>query len=106
MSADISTDNTGGTIALKILTLDINHQVSPPTVLVTSILLYRYMEGGGVLHQIFHRGDQHVIKKKWIHVYGFVKMRGEKDLKPMKMGVSWIKKQEGNCCQLLKYITR
>ncbi len=46
---------------------------------------------GGLLHQIFGTRVQHVKKKNWANqILGFVKMRGQKDLKSMKKGVNWI----------------
>ncbi len=48
-----------------------------------------WMGEGGVLHQMFGSQVQHVIKKK-LDTIGFIKIRGQKDLKSMKKRVNWI----------------
>ncbi len=61
-----------------------------------------FLSGGGVLHQIVGSQVQHMNKIGPNQIQGFVKMRGQKDLKSMKKGVNWIENQGENWNKILK----
>ncbi len=66
-------------------------------------LQYRIAGGGGGLHKIFNRRIQYTVKKtRPNQIKRFVKMRGQKDLIPMKKEIHWIKNQAENLYKMLK----
>ncbi len=58
--------------------------------------------GGGGTFPIFGKPGSAHNKRFDPRIYGFVKMRSQKDLRSMKMGVNWIENQGENLYKMLK----